>query len=116
MTFCASTAPAQLQKPGFSSCAQFVQKVATTPDGALSNGLAWIGHDLWGGDGTSPFVIPNADTTCLVPPRADCTTANGTVISTLAAVGATGPLVGDQFYPNTNGNNLYFGVGARLHG
>jgi len=88
--------------------------VATTPDGATSNGLAWIGHDLWGGDGTSPFVIPNADTTCLVPPSVDCTTANGTVISTLAAVGATGPMMGDQFYPNTNGNNLYFGVGAQI--
>ena len=99
---------------GFGSCAQFVQKVATTPDGTTSNGLAWIGHDLWGGDGTSPFFIPNADTTCLVPPSADCTTANGTVISTLAAVGATGPLVGDQFYPNTNGNNLYFGVGSQI--
>jgi len=106
--------PATASETGFGSCAQFVQKVATTPDGATSNGLAWIGHDLWGGDGTSPFVIPNADTTCLVPPRADCTTANGTVISTLAAVGATGPLVGDQFYPNTNGNNLYFGVGAQI--
>jgi uncharacterized repeat protein (TIGR01451 family) len=91
-----------------------VQKVATTPDGATSNGLAWIGHDLWGGDGTSPFVIPNADTTCLVPPRADCTTANGTVIPTLAAVGSTGPVVGDQFYPKTNGNNLYFGVGNQI--
>jgi len=106
--------PGTASETGFSTCAQFVQKVATTPDGATSNGLAWVGHDLWGGDGTSPFVIPNADTTCLVPPRADCTTANGTVISTLAAVGATGPLVGDQFYPNTNGNNLYFGVGAQI--
>jgi uncharacterized repeat protein (TIGR01451 family) len=106
--------PGTATETGFSTCAQFVQKVATTPDGALSNGLAWIGHDLWGGDGTSPFVIPNADTTCLVPPRADCTTANGTVIPTLAAVGATGPLVGDQFYPNINGNNLYFAVGAQI--
>lgn len=106
--------PGTASETGFGSCAQFVQKVATTPDAATSNGLAWIGHDLWGGDGTSPFVIPNADTTCLVPPRADCTTANGTVISTLAAVGATGPLVGDQFYPNINGNNLYFAVGNQI--
>jgi uncharacterized repeat protein (TIGR01451 family) len=106
--------PGTASETGFGSCAQFVQKVATTPDGATSNGLAWIGHDLWGGDGTSPFVIPNADTTCLVPPRADCTTANGTVIPTLAAVGSTGPVVGDQFYPKTNGNNLYFGVGNQI--
>jgi uncharacterized repeat protein (TIGR01451 family) len=106
--------PGTASETGFSTCAQFVQKVATTPDAATSNGLAWIGHDLWGGDGTSPFVIPNADTTCLVPPRADCTTANGTVIPTLAAVGPTGPVVGDQFYPKTNGNNLYFGVGGQI--
>jgi uncharacterized repeat protein (TIGR01451 family) len=106
--------PGTASEAGFGSCVQFVQKVATTPDGATSNGLAWIGHDLWGGDGTSPFVIPNADTTCLVPPRADCTTANGTVIPTLAAVGSTGPVVGDQFYPKTNGNNLYFGVGNQI--
>ena len=106
--------PGTASETGFSTCAQLVQKVATTPDGATSNGLAWIGHDLWGGDGTSPFVIANADTTCLVPPRADCSTANGTVVSTLAAVGATGPLVGDQFYPQTNGNNLYFAVGGQI--
>jgi uncharacterized repeat protein (TIGR01451 family) len=106
--------PATASETGFGSCAQFVQKVATTPDGATSNGLAWIGHDLWGGDGTSPFFISNADTTCMVPPAADCTTANGTVIPTLAAVGATGPMIGDQFFPNTNGNNLYYGVGSQI--
>jgi uncharacterized repeat protein (TIGR01451 family) len=106
--------PATATETGFGTCAQFVQKVAASPDGALTNGLAWIGHDLWAGDGTSPFVIPNADTTCLVPPRDVCTTANGTVVPTLAQVGATGPLMGDQFYPNINGNNLYFGVGSQI--
>jgi uncharacterized repeat protein (TIGR01451 family) len=106
--------PATASETGFGSCAQFVQKVATTPDGATSNGLAWIGHDLWGGDGTSPFFIPNADTTCMVPPNADCSTANGTVIPTLATVGPTGPMIGDQFFPNTNGNNLYYGVGSQI--
>ena len=99
---------------GFGSCEQFVQLVATTPDNALSTGLAWIGHDLWGADGVSPFVIPNADTTCLIPPSAACSTANGTVISTLPQVGVTLTLFGDQFYPNTNGNNLYFGVGSQV--
>ena len=99
---------------GFGSCAQFVQLVATTPDNTLSTGLAWMGHDLWGADGVSPFVIPNADTTCLVPPSAACSTANGTVISTLPQVGVTLTLFGDQFYPAVNGNNLYFGVGSQV--
>ncbi|MGZ7063321.1 MAG: beta strand repeat-containing protein, partial [Candidatus Angelobacter sp.] len=106
--------PATADADGFLSCAQFVQLVATTPDNALSTGLAWIGHDLWGADGNSPFVIPNADTTCLVPPSAACSTGNGTVTSTLAAVGTTLSLFGDQFYPATNGNNLYFGVGSQV--
>jgi uncharacterized repeat protein (TIGR01451 family) len=106
--------PATATETGFGTCAQFVQKVAVSPDGALTNGLAWIGHDLWAGDGNSPFFIPNADTTCLVPPRDVCTTANGTVTATLAAVGATAALEGDQVYPNTNGNNLYFGVGSQI--
>src|SRR5215813_12634854 len=76
---------------GFENCAQFVQKVATSPDGATTVGLAWIGHDLWSADGTSPFVIANADTSCLVPPFDVCTTANGTVAATLAQI--VGPAV-----------------------
>jgi uncharacterized repeat protein (TIGR01451 family) len=106
--------PGTATETGFGSCAQFVQLVATTPDAATSIGLAWIGHDLWSGDGTSPLVIPNADTTCLVPPSAACTTANGTVIPTLGAVAAPLSLSGDQFYPATNGNNLYYGVGSQV--
>lgn len=106
--------PATATETGFSTCAQFEQLVATSPDGALTSGLAFIGHDLWSGDGTSPFVIPNADSTCLVPPNAACTVANGTVIPTLPQVGATGVLGGDQQYPNINGNNLYYGVGSDI--
>jgi len=106
--------PGTATADGFGTCDQFVQLVATTPDNTLTTGLAWIGHDLWGADGTSPFVIPNADTTCLVPPNPACTTANGTVTPTLAAVGVTLDVYGDQFYPATNGNNLYFGVGSQV--
>ncbi|HEX7286474.1 MAG TPA: fibronectin type III domain-containing protein [Candidatus Angelobacter sp.] len=106
--------PATATETGFGTCDEFVQAVATSPDGAISNFLAWIGHDLWSGDGTSPFVIPNADTTCLIPPFPACSTANGTVIPTLAAVGATTALAGDQVYPNTNGNNLYYGAGSQI--
>jgi uncharacterized repeat protein (TIGR01451 family) len=102
--------PATATEFGFSTCAQFEQLVATSPDGATSSGLAFIGHDLWSGDGTSPYVIPNADTTCLVPPFAACTVANGTVIPTLPQVGATDAIGSDQYFPAINGNNLYYGV------
>ena len=81
------TSPGTAVTDGFSSCAQFVQIVGTTPDNTLSIGLAWIGHDLWGADGVAPYVIANADTACLVPPRTACSTANGTVTSALPAVG-----------------------------
>lgn len=106
--------PGTVTATGFGSCAQFVQLVATSPDNTTTSGLAWIGHDLWGADGTSPFVIANADTTCLVPPSAACSTANGTVTPALATVGATRSLSSDQYYPATNGNNLYFGQGGQV--
>ncbi|MBZ5533577.1 MAG: fibronectin type III domain-containing protein [Acidobacteriia bacterium] len=106
--------PATATEFGFGTCAQLEQLVATSPDGASSNGLAFLGHNLFSGDGTSPFVIPNADTTCLVPPFAACSTANGTVIPILPQVGPTVSLAGDQFYPAINGNNLYYGVGSQV--
>jgi uncharacterized repeat protein (TIGR01451 family) len=108
------TSPGTAVTDGFSSCAQFVQIVGTTPDNTLSIGLAWIGHDLWGADGVAPYVIANADTTCLVPPRTACSTANGTVASALPTVGVALAISGDQFYPATNGNNLYFGTGDQV--
>lgn len=106
--------PATADQFGFSSCDQFVQVIATTPDNTASFGLGFIGHDLWSGDGTSPFVIPNADTTCLVPPNPACSVANGTVIPQLAAVGAPGAMTGDQVYPGINGNNLYIATGTQI--
>jgi uncharacterized repeat protein (TIGR01451 family) len=99
---------------GFGTCDQFVQIVATTPDNATSSELAFIGHDLWSGDGTSPFVIPNADTTCLVPPFPACSTANGTVVPTLPQIAGPTVLSGDQFFPATNGNNLYYSIGDQI--
>ena len=76
----------------------------------ISNGLAFIGHDLWGADGTSPFFIKNADTTCMVPPHGTCTVASGDVVNTLVAtIGAAATsTMSDQYYPATNGNNVYF--------
>ncbi len=99
--------PSAATATGFGTCAQFIQVVAATPDGHLTTGLAWIGHDLWGADSKSPFFIRNADTACLVSPNPVCTNKSDT--SVLTSVGATTVLRGDQVYPATNGNNLYIG-------
>ena len=84
--------------------------MASTPDKKRSNGLAWIGHDLWSVDSRSPFFIRNADTSCLVSPNAACTDKSAT--STLTAIGGANAMAGDQVYPATNGNNLYFALPA----
>ena len=99
--------PGSATASGFGTCAQFIQVVAATPDGHLTTGLAWMGHDLWGADGKSPFFIRNADTACLVSPNPVCTNKADT--SVLTSVGTTTVLIGDQVYPATNGNNLYVG-------
>lgn len=96
--------PGTATSTGFGTCAQFIQIVAT--DSKLTNGLAFVGHDLWGADGTSPFIIKNADSTCMVPPNGVCSVTN-----VLAAVGANAvATMSDQYYPATNGNNVYFAL------
>ncbi len=55
--------PATATSVGFGTCADFVQQVAESPSQGRGNGIAFIGHDLWGAD-ASPFVITNADSTC----------------------------------------------------
>ncbi|HEU4414311.1 MAG TPA: fibronectin type III domain-containing protein [Candidatus Angelobacter sp.] len=101
--------PGTASASGFGTCAQFIQQVATVSK--LTNGLGFIGHDLWGSDGTSPFFIKNADTTCLVPPHAACV-APTDIIGVLAGpVGAAGvAVVTDQTYPAIGGNNVYFAI------
>jgi uncharacterized repeat protein (TIGR01451 family) len=101
--------PGTASSDGFGTCTQFIQQVATISK--LTNGLAWVGHDLWGADGTSPFLIKNADTTCLVPPHGQCTVASGDVLNVLTAApvgAAVTSTMSDQYYPATNGNNVYF--------
>ena len=93
-------------------CPQFIQLAATVPNNRVGSGLAWIGHDLWGADPESPFVIRFADTACAMPPSAACSTANGTVATALSSIAAPTSLISDQIYPAVNGNNLYFGLGT----
>ncbi len=97
--------PGTADVTGFGTCAQFIQPVATVTK--ITNGLAFIGHDLWGADGTSPFFIKNADTICAVPPHAACT-APADIITVLPQVAGATSTMSDQYYPATNGNNVYF--------
>ena len=102
--------PGDASETGFGTCDQFITPVATVDK--ISNGLGFIGHDLWGSDGTSPFFIKNADTTCMVPPHGTCTVASGDVVNTLVAAVGAAPTAAmtDQYYPATNGNNVYFSL------
>jgi hypothetical protein len=102
--------PGTASDTGFGTCDQFITPVATVSK--LTTGLAFIGHDLWGADGTSPFFIKNADTTCVVPPHGICT-APTDIVGVLAAApvgAATVTLMSDQYYPAINGNNVYFAL------
>ncbi len=102
--------PGTASETGFGTCDQFIVQVATISK--KSDGLAFIGHDLWGADGTSPFFIKNADTTCMVPPHGICT-APTDIINVLGAapVGAASvALMSDQYYPAINGNNVYIAL------
>jgi uncharacterized repeat protein (TIGR01451 family) len=85
------------------NCANSIEIVALAPDGRTTAGLAWIGHDLYGADGNSPFIIPNADTTC---------TPTCTPISILPQIAGVTVVLSDQNYPSVSGNNLYFGTGV----
>jgi uncharacterized repeat protein (TIGR01451 family) len=102
--------PGTASQDGFGTCASFITPVATVSKNSV--GLAWIGHDLWGADGTGPFVVKNADTNCMIPPNGQCTIGNANpsinIVNTLAAVGVPVGLMSDQYYPATNGNNIYF--------
>lgn len=102
--------PGTASETGFGTCDTFITPVATV--NKISNGLTFVGHDLWGADGTSPFFVKNADTTCAVPPHGLCTVASGDIINTLvAAVGAAPTAtMSDQYYPAINGNNVYFSL------
>ena len=106
--------PGTVNTTNFGSCAQLIQIAATTPNNRVGSGLAWIGHDLWGADAESPFVIPGADTNCLVGPNAACNAASRTVVPVLPSILGATALASDQVYPATNGNNLYFAVGSNV--
>lgn len=102
--------PGSASETGFGTCDQFIVPVATIDK--KSDGLAFIGHTLWGTDGTSPFFINNADTICAVPPHGICTApADINYVLGTAPVGAAAVAVmSDQYYPALNGNNIYIAL------
>lgn len=104
--------PAAATAAGFGTCGDFVQLVAEGTSAGGGNGIAFIGHDLWGAAEAGPFVIKNADTTCQalglsVPQTPTCNDTAPTT-ATFAALTPT-TIYSDQTYPYLNGNNLYFG-------
>jgi uncharacterized repeat protein (TIGR01451 family) len=90
-------------------CSNVQNDVINSPDGRKNFGLGWIGHDLYGGDGFSAWVLHNAD---------QCFTAANnfqtcTALNILAGqVPVPVAMVGDQQYPNLDGKNLYYTNGA----
>lgn len=102
--------PGAVNSTNFGTCSQFMQTVAAIPNNRVGAGLAWMGHDLWGASPESVFVIPNADTVCLIGTNPACSSTNGTIKLTLPSIIGATALAGDQFYPAINGNNLYIGL------
>jgi hypothetical protein len=106
--------PATATSANFGGCAQFIQAAAFVASNRVGTGLAWIGHDLWGANSQSAFFIHNADTTCLIGSFPACSTTSGAVVQALTSITGATALVSDQFYPATNGNNLYFATGSNV--
>jgi hypothetical protein len=79
-----------------------VSTVAFSGDQRKSFGLAWIGHDLYSGDGFSPFVITGADACKSSAPCRGASILAGTIPAPSA-------VISDQVYPATNGTSIYFG-------
>ena len=102
--------PGAANSTNFGTCSQFMQIAASIPNNRVGAGLAWMGHDLWGASPESVFVIPNADTVCMIGTNPACTSSNGTIKLTLPSIVGATAVAGDQFYPAINGNNLYIGL------
>lgn len=106
--------PAGATSTNFGTCASFIQAAASVASNRVGTGLAWIGHDLWGADSQSAFFIHNADTSCLTGSFPACSTTSGAVVQALTQIVGATALASDQFYPATNGNNLYFATGSNV--
>ena len=102
--------PGAANSTNFGTCSQFMQIAATIPNNRVGAGLAWMAHDLWGASPESVFVVPNADTVCMIGTNPACSSTNGTIKLALPSIIGATAVAGDQFYPAINGNNLYIGL------
>ena len=82
-----------------------VRLIGATADGRRDFGLAWVGHDLFGGDGQSPWVITNADQ-CLTPANGRLTCRGVAILGGLVTLPSA--VASNQVYPQLNGSQLYF--------
>jgi uncharacterized repeat protein (TIGR01451 family) len=81
-----------------------VQVMGSTPDRLRDFGLGWIGHDLYGADSQSGWVIYNADKCRTAANKNVCTGVHFLVgILPLAT-----HMISDQVYPALNGHALYY--------
>ena len=98
-----------------------VQVMGTTQDGRKDYGLGWIGHDLFGDDGNSPWTIPNADQ-CFTPSN-NFVACHGVSVLGGQVVGGLS-MISDQNFNGTpmpfgqpvfpEGRNLFFGNGSSV--
>src|SRR5215472_3020777 len=84
---------------------QNVQVIGTTPDNKKNFGLGWIGHDLFGGDGTAAWIMPSADVCMTAASSQACQATNILVPQTALPT----YVMSDQFYPAQHGRNLFVG-------
>ena len=87
-------------------CGNF-QTIGTTGDQRKNFGLGWIGHDLYGADGFSPWVMRNADQ-CFTATNGNTTCHAASIFAGLIPVPSA--VTSDQVYPALNGTTLYMGT------
>lgn len=90
-------------------CNNVQNDVINSPDGRKNFGLGWIGHDLYGGDGFSAFVVHNADT-CFTAANNFSVCTGQNILAGQIPTPTT--MIGDQAYPDLNGQNLYYTNGS----
>lgn len=87
-------------------CGNFIT-IGTTGDQRKNFGLGWIGHDLYGADGFSPWVMRNADQ-CFTPTNNNTACHATSIFAGLIPVPSA--VSSDQVYPALNGSTLYMGT------
>jgi len=83
-----------------------VQVIGTTPDNKKDFGLGFIGHDLFGGDGLSAWIMVGADV-CLQPGTGNTPCQATSILVPQTALPTY--VMTDQAYPSLNGRNLFVG-------